>query len=71
MILQSPDIEADIAALIAADYTPELIQQRRMAYLDRLKARVEATPPRSQARIVRQQELVEEMAKQIMRESAA
>lgn len=71
MTLSFDNLDQDIADLIAAKFTPELIQERRMKYLDDLKAKVEATPPCSRARVIRQHELCEAMARQIMREVPA
>lgn len=70
MQLCSDNIERDIEELIAAKFTPGLIQERRMEAIDQAKARVCRLPPRSHSRIVAQKELCEMMARQIMREVA-
>ena len=61
---QSPDIEAAISEFVRAAFSPE---ERK---IQRLKARLEILPPRSHARIIVQQEILEARTRQLVKELA-
>ena len=57
-------IEEDLAQFVSAAFSPE---ERE---IQRLKARLEVLPPRSHARIIVQQEILEARTRQLVKELA-
>ena len=61
---QASDIESALAEFVQAAFSPE---ERE---IQRLKARLEILPPRSHARIIVQQEILEARTRQLVKELA-